>query len=249
MCKGGNDDGDDTQSLHQNHRLDDETQEQEEEGDNDRVNNNSAPQRPPCPLLLPLPIDDDKKRNNHPSAVVEVFFLCIWRFLTNTILFGWAFPLLRLGMERPIEESDLPELHPTDTSEFNRSKVERLLLLPDDSSGGHCRRHRHPTHRPQPQNTTASTSITSKDDRLGLAIFRDYVQSTWLAQVLLAINMTSRIVQALALGFLMEHLTTTTTTTTNNTTDGYMWAGIMVGCGLIAFPTKQRLYFETYRKG
>jgi hypothetical protein len=145
----------------------------------------------------------------------------------SQLYFGWAYPILKLGATRPLQEPDLPDLDPVDTSAYNRNKVEQIW----------------------------ETERRSKrdDKNLGRALFRDYLKSIWRAQLCLAANMMARIGQALALGLLLEQfdaningIDKSSTTTTQR---GYLWALVIVLCGLIAFPSKQRQFFETYRKG
>jgi hypothetical protein len=85
---------------------------------------------------------------------------------------------------------------------------------------------------------------------LGRALFWDYLKSTWWAQMLLAANMTSRILQALALGLLMEQFGSHEQSQESiDAKQGYFSVALLVVCGLIAFPCKQQQFFETYRKG
>eukprot|EP00548_Thalassiothrix_antarctica_P006961 CAMPEP_0194148310 /NCGR_PEP_ID=MMETSP0152-20130528/31598_1 /TAXON_ID=1049557 /ORGANISM="Thalassiothrix antarctica, Strain L6-D1" /LENGTH=82 /DNA_ID=CAMNT_0038849745 /DNA_START=9 /DNA_END=253 /DNA_ORIENTATION=- len=46
--------------------------------------------------------------------------------LASTLLFDWAWPLLKLGSARPLEEADLPQVHPHDSSAYNRSYIDRI---------------------------------------------------------------------------------------------------------------------------
>ena len=181
--------------------------------------------RPPCPLNYS---NNDASERQHRRR----------RWVSQTVLFGWAYPLLKLGLERPIEEPDLPALHELETSEKSRTCIETIYR------------------------ESCNNSNNSKNS-FGIGLFKDYIRSTKLAQALLFFNSMSRIMQALALGFLMEEIAPTVATTTENSTSsstvvsetstasykGYIWVSVMVGCGLIAFPTKQRMYFELYRKG
>lgn len=83
--------------------------------------------------------------------------------------------------------------------------------------------------------------LLSKRKDLGKALLLDYFKTTWFPQILLAVNITSRITQAIALGLLMEQFTDNNR---KGTKEGYIWCGVIIFCGMIAFPTKQRLYYE-----
>jgi ATP-binding cassette subfamily C (CFTR/MRP) protein 4 len=146
-----------------------------------------------------------------PSPLTNVNFF-------QQLLFGWAWPLLKLGSLRPLEEPDLPEVHPRDSSAYNKAYIRKLW-----------KQEQHEQHG------------------LGRALLKDYFQTTRFPQLILLMNSASKIGQAFALGLLMEQFTEDSTT--GNAGQGYIWCGVLVGCGLIAFPTKQRLYFELYRKG
>ena len=97
---------------------------------------------------------------------------------------------------------------------------------------------------------------------------KDYYKTTRFAQCLLVLNSASKIGQAIALGLLMEQFTIvptnsgdadgaaalfeanrTSASSSSRTKEGYIWCIVLIACGLITFPTKQRLYFELYRKG
>lgn len=134
------------------------------------------------------------------------------------ILFGWAWPLLKLGSQRPLEESDLPHVHPIDSSAFNKEYISNLWNASETPQQG-----------------------------LGRAVLKDYFQTTRFPQLILVLNSASKIGQAIALGFFMEQFTSEESTTNNGR--GYIWCAVLVLCGLVAFPTKQHLYFQLYRKG
>jgi hypothetical protein len=133
--------------------------------------------------------------------------------------FAWAYPLMQLGCQRPLEEFDLPELDPLDTSSYNRIQLETLW---------------------------EKTKASPKSNDLGRVLFAEYLRRTWWARILLAANMISRIGQALALGLLLDQFDSEKSV---DPKQGYLWASVMVLCGLISFPSKQQQFFETYRIG
>ena len=147
--------------------------------------------------------------------------------LLSQICFSWAYPLLKLGAKRPLQEIDLDELDTLDTSAYNKSKIEEMW----------------------------QQEIISKRKNLARALFSDYLKTTWLAQVLMCINMGARIVQAWALGLLMEQFgrfDVGDSSEGNGSVDAknaYFYSGIIILSGLVAFPSKQSQFFETYRKG
>jgi ATP-binding cassette subfamily C (CFTR/MRP) protein 4 len=154
-----------------------------------------------------------KQTQRPPSPLKDATFF-------TQILFGWAWPLLKLGSSRPLEEIDLPDVHLLDSSAYNKSYMDQLWKQRNE--GKHS---------------------------LARVFFKDYLKTTMLPQIILVINSASRIGQAVALGFLLEQFAEGNSADDTNIKQGYLWSGIMVICGLVAFPTKQRLYFEMYRKG
>jgi len=145
--------------------------------------------------------------------------------IPQKLLFGWAWPLLKLGSQRPLQEVDLPNVHPMDSSRYNREYIDKIWKL-------------------------ANNHKDSDSNRLGYALLKDYYATTRFPQFILLVNSAAKIGQAIALGLLMEQFTSTQADATYASPEkGYLWCAVMVGCGLIAFPTKQRLYFEMYRKG
>ncbi|KAL3941127.1 MAG: hypothetical protein SGBAC_004466 [Bacillariaceae sp.] len=166
-------------------------------GDNNSATGRNDPKplhnRPPCPLI---------------DASIP-----------QRLLFGWAWPLLKLGSQRPLQENDLPTVHPKDSSRYNREYIDNLWK---------------------------KAATDSEDNRLGYALLKDYYATTRFPQCILLLNSAAKIGQAIALGLLMQQFTENAT---SSPAEGYLWCAVMVGCGLIAFPTKQRLYFDMYRKG
>ena len=220
--------------------------------------------------------------DRHPIEDASFFSRCT---------FGYAFPLLKLGLERPIQDEDLPPLHHLESSDYNRRLVESLWEEEckhndNDSNDDDVRNDGDEscTNSKTKQRKT-NTNTTNKKNNLGRALFWYYVKSTWWAQCLLVMNMVARICQAVVLGFLMEqfgryetsnyeshHSANSANSAAANSTNPqnisaqtsgsastasqgtnaqtmYTYAVLLVICGLVAFPTKQQQFFETYRKG
>ena len=153
-------------------------------------------------------------------------FLLTDASLLSRISFAWAYPTLKLGSERPLEDHDLPKLHTFETSAFNRDKIEEMWK--NEKRTGRM--------------------------NLGRALISEYFRSTLGAQFLMFINMMARICQAWALGLLMEQFGKfdagkDADAKSIDAKMGYLYAGIMAVCGLIAFPSKQTQFFQTYRVG
>ena len=168
--------------------------------------------------------DDDSNRPHHhhhhrrPLDPLE-HANCMAR-----LLFTWAWPILREGLDHPLQEADLPELAVTDTSRHNRSQIDKLL---------------------RKSIIDLHNNENSNDDKNSLfwALAKYYFRNTWMAQVLLAISMMARMGQALALRVLLDHFEETTTNNSNSNRPAYVSAAIMTVCGLINFLAKQRQFY------
>jgi ATP-binding cassette subfamily C (CFTR/MRP) protein 4 len=146
--------------------------------------------------------------------------------IISRFFFHSAYPILKLGSQRPLTENDLPELGELESSYFNRMKIEKVW----------------------------AQEVNSGRENLGRALFAEYIRSTWKAQLLTFINFIARIGQAWALGMLMEQFGKydSNASMSEKVVDakmGYFYAGLLVVCGLVAFPSKQHCFFMTYRKG
>ncbi|CAB9509666.1 Multiple drug resistance-associated protein-like transporter 1 [Seminavis robusta] len=96
----------------------------------------------------------------------------------SQFLFMWPYPLLKLGMKRALEESDLPEISEADTSAANRIYFEKLW---------------EEEKRQNPNNP-----------RLDRAILKDFVKSMWYVQPMYMLAAVAKVSQAVALGLLIE---------------------------------------------
>ena len=145
----------------------------------------------------------------------------------SRLFFHSAFPILKIGSTRPLKEDDLRDLRTLESPCYNKAKIE--LIWVDEVKSGR--------------------------KNLGRALLSEYMRSTWKAQLLAFINFIARIGQALALGMLMEELGRYDGDDSSKSERGvdvrmaYLYAGLLTCCGLIAFPTKQHSFFQTYCKG
>eukprot|EP00986_Skeletonema_menzelii_P009118 scaffold4065_cov211-Skeletonema_menzelii.AAC.1 len=147
--------------------------------------------------------------------------------IISRFFFHAAYPTLKLGSKRPLTADDLPELGRFESPCHNRLKIEKLW----------------------------AEEVKSGRMNLGRALLAEYIRSTWKAQLLAFINFIARIGQAWALGMLMEEFgryDSDASSTSEKAVDAkmaYIYAGLLTGCGLIVFPSKQHCFLQTYRKG
>ena len=141
----------------------------------------------------------------------------------SRVIFYWPYPLLKLGMERPLVDTDVPEILPVDTSRYNREYLSKLW----EREKERCSR----KNNPQIGGTTADIDAEASQSNyerpsLHKAILKDYFRSIWFIQPVMGIGGTAKIVQALFLGNLIESFE-------NDAENGYKHAAVIVCCGII----------------
>jgi ATP-binding cassette subfamily C (CFTR/MRP) protein 4 len=134
----------------------------------------------------------------------------------SRLIFSWPYSLLKIGLERPLGQPDLPEIQEADTSKYQRNYFERIW----ENEKKRC---------PESPN-------------LHRALVVDYFKTTWKVQPLYFINSVSTIIQAWALGLLIESFET-------GNKDGYKWSTVLVVCGLAILFEHHHVFFITWRKG
>ena len=144
----------------------------------------------------------------------------------SKMCFWWAMPLLKLGNERPLEDRDLYDLQEVDSSAENRKIIEGIWKQENDS----------------------------KRNNLARGLLKYFLTNSKFAFLLMFINMSARIAQAWVLGLLMEQFGRFESNDSEeagsvDTKKGYLYASLLALFGLIAFPSKQMQFFETYRSG
>jgi len=142
----------------------------------------------------------------------------------SKLLFKWPFPLMKLGMQRPIEESDIPDILQAESSVSNLNMLESIWG--------------------EEKARTARLESSTARPSLHKAILRNYFSSIWYVQPLMLASSTAKIVQALALGLLLE-----TFESKENGNQGYLWAGVLVICGAVVLFEHHHVFFITWRKG
>ena len=166
-----------------------------------------------------------------------------------------------------IEECDLPQVLPKDSSEQNLNNFTALWEA-------ECQR-----AATAKANYFASLQSTANSNRsrkkkqmpknckpsLHRAIIKDFLSTMWYVQPFMFLSSTAKLVQALALGYLLQSFetpssTSDTSTSTLDTTldtttastenkEGYIWATILVLSGLIVLLEHHHVFFWTWRKG
>ncbi|GKY92774.1 hypothetical protein MPSEU_000247200 [Mayamaea pseudoterrestris] len=134
----------------------------------------------------------------------------------SKLFFVWPYPLLKLGMKRPLVEIDLPQVTRVDESEYNRDYFLRLWKEEKE------------------RNPTAPN--------LHRLVAMDFFRSTWIVQPLMAIAAAARVVQAVVLGYLIAYFE-------GRNDSGWLWASMIVLCGIVVLFEHHHVFFLTWRKG
>ena len=162
-----------------------------------------------------------------PNPLGEASFL-------SKMFFSWPYPLLKLGMQRPLEERDLPDIPLSDTSAYN-------LRIMTDMWDREMERAKKSNKK---KRTTTSKSSAPAAPSLHRAFIMDFLRSCWYVQPLMFLSSTAKLMQAVALGLLLE-----TFEETVPTNQGYVWAAVLVVCGAVILFEHHHVFFITWRKG
>jgi ATP-binding cassette subfamily C (CFTR/MRP) protein 4 len=155
----------------------------------------------------------------------------------SRLIFYWPYPLLRLGGMGPLSASMLPEILKADTSKYNREYFEILWEKEKD-------RCRNAQSQSQSQTQHPATGTPQKyKPSLHRAMLIDFFKSIWFVQPLMLAAAVAKIVQAVFLGHLIESFENPSG---NN---GYIFAGVIVICGLVILFEHHHVFFITWRKG
>ena len=149
--------------------------------------------------------DSDRQSKNPPNMLASAPF---W----SKVVFYWPFPLLKLGMQRPLVETDIPEILPVDSSRYNREYLSNLWQREVD--------------RCNVENQGNSDEAKRRKPSLHRALFVDFFRSIWYIQPIMGLTAVAKIVQAVFLGNLIESFE-------GGTENGYAFAGVIVACGII----------------
>lgn len=81
-----------------------------------------------------------------------------------------------------------------------------------------------------------------KKPSLHRAILRDFLVSIWYVQPMIMLACSARVAQAVVLGLLIDSFE-------GQNDNGYLWAAIIVGCGVIILFEHHHVFYMTWRKG
>jgi len=158
----------------------------------------------------------------------------------SRVFFYWPYPLLKLGMERPLKDIDVPNILPVDTSRYNREYLSELW----ERERERCFRKNVQQNNNNKDITDGESGFHTEQEQPSLhrAILTDFFRSIWFVQPIMAIAAAAKIVQAIYLGKLIESFET-------GAESGYTFATVIVFCGSIILFEHHHVFFITWRKG
>ncbi|KAL9182396.1 hypothetical protein ACHAXT_013048 [Thalassiosira profunda] len=134
-----------------------------------------------------------------------------------------------------IEEKDLPDVLESDASAANLRSFQEMWDAEQERAARVLERHMaQKKHKPLPKAAYPS---------LHRAIVKDFLTSMWYVQIFMCAACTAKLVQALALGYLLQTFEGPADST------GYLWAGVLVLCGFVVLMEHHHVFFWTWRKG
>jgi ATP-binding cassette subfamily C (CFTR/MRP) protein 4 len=147
----------------------------------------------------------------------------------SRLIFYWPYPLLKKGLEGPLSAGMLPEILKADTSKYNREYFINLWEKEKDRCRIAQSQNQSQKQHPKPS--------------LHRAMLIDFFKSIWYVQPLMLAAAVAKIVQAVFLGHLIESFENP------RGSNGYIFAGVIVICGLVILFEHHHVFFITWRKG
>ena len=198
-----------------------------------------------------------QRRPTHPY--VEASFV-------SKLLFIWPYHLMAGGTKRirptddddnddertkgkeraAIEECDLPDVLPNDSSETNLHRFQQMWNAEQDRAAKVKE-----YYLSQPAKKKKKRMPKSAKPSLHRAIAKDFFTSMWYVQPFMAASSTAKLVQAVALGYLLQTFEEPTDIIEPTSADnrGYLWAGVLVLSGFVVLMEHHHIFFWTWRKG
>ena len=141
-----------------------------------------------------------------------------------------------------ILESDLPDCLEADSSETNFNQFQQMWEAEKQRAAKVMEQ-----HFKQQQNKKRSDRAPiprAAYPSLHRALVRDFMSTLWFVQPFMCASSTARLVQAVALGYLLQSFDVA-----HGNSDGYLWAGILVLSGFVILMEHHHVFFWTWRRG
>ena len=145
------------------------------------------------------------------------------------------------GAKRFILESDLPDCLQADSSEENFRQFQEMWEAEKRRAANVMEQH---IMKQKKNNKKIKAIPRTAYPSLHRALVRDFMSTLWFVQPFMMCSSTARLVQAIALGYLLQSFEVT-----NNNGNGYLWAGILVLSGFVVLMEHHHVFFWTWRRG
>jgi ATP-binding cassette subfamily C (CFTR/MRP) protein 4 len=142
-----------------------------------------------------------------------------------------------------IEECDLPDCLKADSSEENFRQFQDMWEAEKRRAAKVMAQHI--TKQKRNKNGNNKAVPRTAYPSLHRALVRDFMSTLWFVQPFMCASSTARLVQALALGYLLQSFEVAN----DNGGDGYLWAGILVLSGFVVLMEHHHVFFWTWRRG
>lgn len=142
------------------------------------------------------------------------------------------------GTKYIIQESDLPEVLPNDSSEVNLSAFQQLWNEEKARAAKVMERYK----LKKQGNVDGIKMPATAHPSLRRALVRDFLKTLWFVQPIIGLAAMCKIAQAVALGYLLQSFE-------EENGDGYLWAGVMVATGSVVLMEHHHVFFWTWRRG
>ena len=180
--------------------------------------------------------DDDHQDANElavhrpPNPFVQASF-------TSKLLFIWPYKLMNKNAAAGpvLADTDLSDVLNVDSSAENLRKFHEMW---------EAEKHRAATVMEQHKaNCDGKEAVVpAAYPSLHRAIAKDFLSTLWFVQPLMLASSVGKLVQALALGMLLESFD-------SGDGKGYLWAGVLVLSGFVVLLCHHQSFFWTWRKG
>jgi ATP-binding cassette, subfamily C (CFTR/MRP), member 4 len=148
--------------------------------------------------------------------------------LLSRLMFLWPYDLIKTGLDRHIQETNLPDLLPEDSSKYNLELIEKIWKKEKERCQG------------------ANVGSRKQSPSLHRALLIHYIITMWDAQLLTALVCFAEVGQAVTLGYLIQTFASSSSDRNNL---GYLYAAILVSLCLVVLLGTHALYFKTWHKG
>jgi hypothetical protein len=157
--------------------------------------------------------------------------------LISKLFFSWPYSLMgkKTASCRVIQESDLPDVLDSDTSEANLRKFQALWEQEKARASK--------VNDKTPRNGSAfEATPKAVYPSLARAIKNNFLFSLWFVQLSMFVNAVGKMAQALSLGFLLQSLE-------SQNGAGYCFAGILVLSGFVVLVSHHHCWWWTTQTG